>query len=92
MGNVFDLLYHIHMNPDHVYPVHMSNFARFWSAVRVSSLSCVIINFLTDYDRKKLIMMQKLESTTVGLKPARFVHVDWVIVDIAVMFCYCADV
>ena len=42
----------------------------------------IIINLLTSqlkksgYDIKKLIMMQKLESRTVGLKPTKIGHVD----------------
>ena len=46
---------------------------------------CIIINFLTsqslNYDIKKLIMMQKLEPRTAGLKPNKIGYVDWVIAE-----------
>ena len=66
-------------------PVHMSNFsglqargAWFWFLHHNQFLDVIITFF--NYNIKKLIMMQKLESRTAGLKPTKIRHVDRVIV------------
>ena len=66
----------------------MYNFVGFWVVVFGSGLCIIpIINFLilclkkTDYGLKALIIKQKLELRTAGLKPAKIERVERVIAD-----------